>query len=198
MSSDIKLDFLKELANIGTGHATTALSQMLGGRLFQLVVPDAQMLPFSEAAEYIGGQEQIVAGIFIVVSGDVGGYMAFLIPYDSAMVLVRLLTGDDSRELNELARSALQELGNIMITSYLNALSKMTGFLLAPSVPGVAVDMAGAVWESILAGAQVANEVTVIRTEFFADGESIEGNIIFLPDDDDFQKIARVLGLEEM
>ena len=146
MSSDIKLDFLKELANIGTGHATTALSQMLGGRLFQLVVPDAQMLPFSEAAEYIGGQEQIVAGIFIVVSGDVGGYMAFLIPYDSAMVLVRLLTGDDSRELNELARSALQELGNIMITSYLNALSKMTGFLLAPSVPGVAVDMAGAVW----------------------------------------------------
>ncbi|NLL43102.1 MAG: CheY-P-specific phosphatase CheC [Firmicutes bacterium] len=198
MSSEAKLDFLKELANIGTGHATTALSQMLGGRLFQLVVPDAQMLPFSEAAEYIGGLEQLVAGIFIVVSGDVGGHMAFLIPFDSAMVLVKLLTGDDSGEMNELALSALQELGNIMITSYLNALSKMTDFLMAPSVPGVAVDMAGAVWESVLAGAEVTNEVTVIRTEFFADGESIEGNIIFLPDDDDFKKIARVLGLGEM
>jgi chemotaxis protein CheC len=196
--NDAKLDFLKELANIGTGHATTALSQMLSGRLFQLVVPDAQMLPFSEAAEYVGGAEQIVVGIFVVVSGDVKGHMAFLLPLDSALVLLRLLIGDDSGELNELARSALQEIGNIMITSYLNALSKMTNLLMAPSVPGVAIDMAGAVWQSVLAGAQVTNEVTVIRTEFFADGESIEGNIIFLPDDDDFKKIARLLGLGEM
>lgn len=195
---DVKLDFLKELANIGTGHATTALSQMLSGRLFQLVVPEAQMLPFSEAAVYIGGPEQVVVGIFVVVSGDVKGHMAFLIPLDSALVLIRLLTGDESGEINEMAHSALQELGNIMITSYLNALSKMTHLLMAPSVPGVAIDMAGAVWESVLAGAEVKNEVTVIRTEFFADGEAIEGNIIFLPDDEDFRKIARLLGLEEM
>ena len=196
--NEVKLDFLKELANIGTGHATTALSQMLSGRLFQLVVPDAQMLPFSQAAEYVGGSEQVVVGIFVVVSGDVKGHMAFLLPLDSALVLLRLLIGDDSGEIDDLARSALQELGNIMITSYLNALSKMTDLLMAPSVPGVAVDMAGAVWESVLAGAQVTNEVTVIRTEFFADGESIEGNIIFLPDDDDFEKIARLLGLEDV
>ncbi|HHT68873.1 MAG TPA: CheY-P-specific phosphatase CheC [Firmicutes bacterium] len=196
--NDAKLDFLKELANIGTGHATTALSQMLSGRLFQLVVPDAQMLPFAEAAEYVGGAEQVVVGIFVVVSGDVKGHMAFLLPLDSALVLLRLLIGDNSGEMNELARSALQEIGNIMITSYLNALSKMTNLLMAPSVPGVAIDMAGAVWQSVLAGAQVTNEVTVIRTEFFADGESIEGNIIFLPDDDDFKKIARLLGLGEM
>lgn len=195
---DVKLDFLKELANIGTGHATTALSQMLSGRLFQLVVPEAQMLPFSEAAVFIGGPEQVVVGIFVVVSGDVKGHMAFLIPLDSALVLVRLLTGDESGEINEMAHSALQELGNIMITSYLNALSKMTHLLMAPSVPGVAIDMAGAVWESVLAGAEVKNEVTVIRTEFFADGEAIEGNIIFLPDDEDFKKIARLLGLEEV
>lgn len=196
--NEAKLDFLKELANIGTGHATTALSQMLSGKLFQLVVPEARLLPFTEAAQYVGGLEQVVVGIFIVVSGDVGGHMAFMLPYDSAMHLVRLLTGDDSGEVNELALSALQELGNIMITSYLNALSKMTNLLMAPSIPGVAVDMAGAVWESVLAGAEVINEVTVIRTEFFADGEAIEGNIIFLPDQEDFDKIARILGLEEM
>lgn len=195
---EARLDFLKELANIGTGHATTALSQMLNGKLFQLVVPDARLLPFTEAAQYVGGLEQVVVGIFIVVSGDVGGHMAFMLPYDSAMHLVALLTGDDSGDLNELAMSALEELGNVMITSYLNALSKMTNLLMAPSIPGVAVDMAGAVWESILAGAEVINEVTVIRTEFFADGEAIEGNIIFLPDQEDFDKIARILGLEEM
>ncbi len=72
-----RLDFLKELANIGTGHATTALSQMLQGKLFQLVVPDAQMLPFEELADFIGGLEQVVAGIFVIISGDVAGHMAF-------------------------------------------------------------------------------------------------------------------------
>ena len=196
--SEIKLDFLRELANIGTGHATTALSQMLSGRLFQLVVPDAKMLPFTEAAEYVGGLEQTVVGIFVVISGDVQGYMAFLMPLDSAKVLLKHLIGEEFSEVNEMGRSALQEIGNIMVTSYLNALSKMTNLLMAPSVPAVAIDMAGAVWESVLAGAQIKNEVTVIRTEFSADGEAIEGHIIFLPNDDDFIKIARLLGLEEV
>lgn len=191
-----RLDFLKELANIGTGHATTALSQMLQGKLFQLVVPDAQMLPFEELADFIGGLEQVVAGIFVIISGDVAGHMAFLLPLDSALLLIELLTGDGDENLNELQLSALQEVGNIMITSYLNALSKMTGLLIAPSVPGLAIDMAGAVWQSVLAGAQVTSDVTLIRTEFFARGQTIQGNIIFLPDEEDFAKVARILGLE--
>ncbi len=191
-----RLDFLKELANIGTGHATTALSQMLQGKLFQLVVPDAQMLPFEELADFIGGLEQVVAGIFVIISGDVAGHMAFLLPLDSALLLIELLTGDGDENLNELQLSALQEVGNIMITSYLNALSKMTGLLMAPSVPGLAIDMAGAVWQSVLAGAQVTSDVTLIRTEFFARGQTIQGNIIFLPDEEDFAKVARILGLE--
>lgn len=192
-----RMDFLKELANIGTGHATTALSQMLQGRLFQLVVPDVQMRPFEELWEYIGGLEQVVVGIFIIISGDVQGHMAFLLPLESAMTLVELLMGEERQELEEIELSALQEIGNIMITSYLNALAKMTGLLMVPSIPGLAVDMAGAVWESVLAGAQITSEATLIRTQFFAKGKAIEGNIIFLPDEEDFKKVARILGLEE-
>ena len=127
-----KLDFLRELAVIGTGHATIALSQMLQGRMFKLVVPDAQMLPFTEAADYMGGLEQVVVGIFVVISGDVRGYMACLHPLDTARLLVRLLTGQETEEIDELGRSALQELGNIMVTSFLNALSKMTNLLMSP------------------------------------------------------------------
>lgn len=82
--NEMKLDFLRELANIGTGHATTALSQMLDGKLFQLVVPDAQMLPFTEAADYMGGLEKVVVGIFVVISGDVQGHMACLHPLKHA------------------------------------------------------------------------------------------------------------------
>ena len=85
-----------------------------------------------------------------------------------------------------------------MITSYLNALSALTGLVMKPSIPGLAIDMAGAVWQSILAGALVDDEVTLIRTEFSAEGVAIDGNIILLPAEDEFKKIARVLGLEEM
>ena len=70
------------------------------------------MLPFEEAAAFIGGLEQVVAGIFVAISGDVSGHMAFILPIDSAMVLVRLLTSDDSGELTEMGLSALQEMGN--------------------------------------------------------------------------------------
>ena len=194
---DPKLDFLQELGNIGAGHATTALSKMLDGRRLQLVIPEADLIPFEQAAQLMQGEEEApVAGIYIQVSGDASGHMAFILPLESAMTLVKLLTFDDSGVLNEMALSALQEVGNIMITSYLNAMSSMTGLVMAPSVPGVAIDMAGAVWESILAGALIADHVTVIKTDFFTDEESLGGHIIFLPDEEDFEKIAVILGLE--
>lgn len=189
-----RMDLLKELGNIGAGHATTALSQMLNGQKLQLVVPQADLLPFEDMASLIDGEQEVV-GIYIQITGDITGHMAFVLPVNSALMLVRLLTFDESGELNELALSALQEVGNIMITSYLNALASMTNLMLAPSVPGVAVDMAGAVWQSILAGAQVADSVTLIRTDFYTDDVAIEGHIIFLPDEEDFNRIVRLLGI---
>ncbi len=194
---DAKLDFLQELGNIGAGHATTALSHLLNGQRFDLIIPEALMLPFQEVGTFIGGHEQVVAGIYIEMSGDAVGHMAFLLPLESAVNLVNLLTGEERSELDEMGLSALQEVGNIMIASYLNALSDLTGLLLMPSVPGVAIDMAGAVWQSILAGAQVADTITLIKAQFSTNSIAIEGNIIFLPNEDDFQKIARILGLED-
>lgn len=192
-----KVDFLCELGTIGMGHATTALSEMLQGKLLRLEVPDVRILYFEELAEYVGGLDQVVAGVFIQISGDVSGHMAFILPVESAAVLIRLLVGDGQEHgvFDELGRSAIAELGNIMVTSYLNALAALTNLVMKPSIPGLAVDMAGAVWESILAGAQVDDEVTLIRTEFFAEGVAIHGNIIFLPGEDEFRKIADVLGL---
>ncbi|NLM53612.1 MAG: CheY-P-specific phosphatase CheC [Firmicutes bacterium] len=196
-----KVDFLRELGTIGVGHATIALSEILQGKLFRLEVPDVRILRFEEAASFIGGLDQVVAGVSIQISGDLSGHMAFILPVESAAVLVRLLTGsEDSTDeiFDELGRSALAEIGNIMITSYLNALSALTNFVLRPSIPGLAIDMAGAVWQSVLAGALIDDEVTLIRTDFSAEGIAVEGNIILLPEEDEFKKITRVLGLEEM
>ena len=196
-----KLDFLRELGNIGVGHATTALSEMLNGKLFRLVVPDARILPFEQAANFIGGLDQVVAGIFMQISGDISGHMAFILPEDSARLIVKMLTekaNDDDNLFDELGRSALQELGNIMVTSYLNALAALADLVMTPSIPALAIDMAGAVWESVLAGALIDDEVTIIRTDFSADGVAIDGHIVLLPDEEQFQKITAALGLEEL
>lgn len=196
--STARLDFLKELGNIGAGHATAALSKMLGDKRFELVVPEAAMLSFGDAWEYIGGPEQVVAGIYIQVTGDAQGHMAFMLPLDSALHLVGLLVGDSLTELDEMGLSALEEVGNIMVASYLNALSDLTDMRLMPSVPAATVDMAGAVWQSILAGAAVSDTITLIKTEFMTDSVAIGGHILFLPNEQDFQLIAHRLGLEEL
>ncbi len=193
-----KLDFLQELGNIGAGHATTALSQLLNGERLNLVIPEAVMLPFEDVSSFIGGQEQAIAGIYIEISGDACGHMAFLLPLESAINLVNMLTLEESSKLSELGLSALQEVGNIMIASYLNALSNLTDMCMIPSVPSVAIDMAGAVWESILADAEVAETITLIKAQFAADATPIEGHILFLPNEEDFQKIAQALGLEDV
>lgn len=191
-----QLDFLKELANIGTGHATTALSTMLDNKRLVIDVPEILLISFDQISTHIGALDQIVAGIYIGVSGDIQGHMAFILDFESAKTLVRSLTDNKVDISDELGQSALQEVGNIMVTSYLNALATMTDLFLAPSVPAVAIDMAGAVWDSILAGAAVADVITLIKTMFTADGIEISGSILFLPSEQDFGRLAQSLGME--
>ena len=94
--------------------------------------------------------------------------------------------------------STLQEVGNIVVTSYLNALAEMTNTVLYPSVPAVAVDMAAAVWSSILAGAEVADYITIVQTGFQTDAEIIDGTIAFIPDEEDLAKLLGALGMGEL
>jgi len=195
---DAKLDFLRELGNIGASHGTTALSKMLHGERLTLVVPEAEMLSFSELGNFIGETEEIVAGIYVRMTGDAEGHMAFILPYPSAVTLANMLTMGSDTELTEIGKSALLEVGNIMITSYINALSALTNLTLYPSVPDIAIDISAAIWQSILVNAEIADQVTLIKTIFTTPNKiELSGRIIFLPTEAGFAKIAEVLGLEE-
>lgn len=189
-----QLDLLRELGNIGAGNATTALSAMLGDRKLEMVVPSVVVLSLPETMELLGGPEAPVAGIYISVSGDISGHMALLLPQTSALELVHQLMGVSGGQLDEMGRSVLQEVGNIVVGSYLNALSDMTGFKLMPSVPALAIDMAGAIWGAILAGAQITEDlITVIKTDFISEGRQVEGHILLLPGKDEFRKFFQIL-----
>lgn len=192
--SPLQLDLLKELGNIGAGNATSALSTMLGDTRLNMVVPEAVVCSLPETLELVGGPESVVVGIYISMSGDADGHVVFLIPKEKAITLVSMLLGNEVNELDEMGISALQEVGNIVVTSYLNALSEMTGLTLMPSVPALAVDMAGAVWGAILAGARITEDfLVVIKAEFLTSDESLDALIIMIPGADYLHKIFSIL-----
>ncbi|MGI6559140.1 MAG: chemotaxis protein CheC [Limnochordia bacterium] len=195
---EFRLDVLKELGNIGAGHATTALSRLLGNKKLTLVVPQAMIVGMQESMGLCGGPESLVGAIYIRVSGGLCGHMALLLPFTSVQSLLGYLLGATPQEFSDMELSTLQEVGNIVVTSYLNALAEMTNTVLYPSVPAVAVDMAAAVWSSILAGAEVADYITIVQTGFQTDAEIIDGTIAFIPDEEDLAKLLEALGMGEL
>ena len=140
-------DVLKELGNIGAGNAMTALSQMLQCKI-DMQVPQVRLLEFSRVGEVVGGEEQILASVFLGVSGDISGSMMFMVDEDSARHLIQKMTMGmlpPGSEFEDMGLSALQEVGNIITGAYLNSLSSMTNLTIIPTPPAVSIDMAGAI-----------------------------------------------------
>lgn len=192
------LDVLKEIGNIGAGNATTALAQMLQ-RKVDMKVPQAALLEFRDLGEAIGGEETIMAGVYMVVEGDINGSMMFLLEKGSARHLVNHMLGgfgDPSAEdFGEMEISVLKEIGNIMTGAYLNSLSDLTGLKIFPSIPELAVDMAGAILSvPAIEFGVIGDKILMIQTRF-TDDVDIDGFFILVPDLDSYHKIMESLGM---
>ena len=191
-------DVLKELGNIGAGNAMTALSQMIGSKI-DMRVPQVKLLNFNELGTMIGGEEQIMVGVFLGVEGDVTGSMLFLLELQSAKHLINKVMmgmGDpDSPELNDMERSAMQEVGNIITGAYLNSLAMITNLCIYPSPPALTVDMAGAILSvPAIEFGIYGDKILMIQSQFFDDVE-IDGFFVLVPDIDSYSKILTALGL---
>jgi chemotaxis protein CheC len=156
--SEMQLDALAELANIASGTAATALSQMLG-REVELRVPRALALPLADAVDAAGAPGDIVTGVVLQLEGDVDALVLLLIQAEDATTLCQMLGVEAGTEVGD---SALSEIGNILGSSYLNALSAMTGLTLLPSPPTLATDLLGAIVASVLAQAAGENDVALV------------------------------------
>ena len=146
----------------------------------------------------MGGEEQIMAGVYLLVEGDITGSIMFLLKEDAAHDLVNKLmgvSGPDSGEFSEMELSALKEIGNIIAGSYLSALSTMTNLVITPSVPYIAVDMAASILSvPAIQFGQFGDNALLIETEF-GDDVMIEGYFILLPDEGSYDKILQSLGI---
>lgn len=189
-------DILREIGNIGAGNATTALAQMLQCKV-DMSVPQINLLEFKDIGAAMGGEELIMAGIYLGVEGDITGSIMFLVEKESARHLVSKLMGMEleGEEFSEMELSALKEVGNIITGAYLNSLSTLTNLKIYPSIPDLTVDMAGAILSvpAIEFGA-LGDRILLIQTEFF-DDVAIDGFFILIPDMESYSKILSALGM---
>lgn len=195
--NNFMLDILKELGNIGAGNAATALSSMISKKV-DMNVPNVRVLEFNSVAEILGGEENLIVGIYFELMGDVVGNIMFAMDLDSALNLSNILYNreKEDRNLDEMDISALSEVGNILASSYANSLSSLTGFKIFISIPSISIDMAGAILSvPAIQYGFVSDHALLIETIFEEDNKLVAGNLFFLPDLNSFDKILTALGV---
>ena len=195
---DFKMDVLKEVGNIGAGNAATALSQLLN-KPIDMAVPKVQLLSFEEITEKVGGAEKLVYAVFLRVEGEAPGNLFFILSPEAATNLLSRIAGieiSDGDELSEMELSALNEIGNILAGSYLSSLADFTSLTMYPTVPALAMDMAGAILGyGLLQFGQMGDNALLIDTTFLEGNNEIEGQFFLIPDPESFPKIFKSLGV---
>lgn len=199
--NELEMDAVREICNIGMGHAATALSRLLNTRV-RVGVPSVHRLGLHEIHDFVGGAELPVAGIMFAVTGDAQGKMALVLPYDCALAMIRSLAGYNDAgafSLNELERSILKEVGNILVSAHLNAVSSLLNLTLLPSIPSLLLDMAGAVLDPILSSQCDQDDVLLLARADFAtdDSSGIAGKFFVIPDPESLQMILKAAGVRD-
>jgi chemotaxis protein CheC len=193
--SAIQSDAIQELGNIGAAHAATTLSQMLGSTI-EMSVPAVTVVDLSHLAEYMG--EESAAMVAFELQGDIphGGYILFYITRESAIRMTNTILGltETNRPLSEMDESALLEVGNIMVSAFLDATAELLGFVMLPSPPALSIDMAHAAMQSLIAQMQEeTNEVLLFSTELTCEEYKVDSDIIMMPERSTLNKIIELL-----
>jgi len=193
--SEVQADAIQELGNIGAAHAATTLSVMLGSTI-EMSVPAIKVVDLARLGEYMG--EESAAMVAFELQGDIphGGYILFYITRGSAVRLTNTMLGmtEMNRPFTEMDESALLEVGNIMVSAFLDATAELLGIVMLPSPPALTIDMAHAAMQSLIAQMQEeTNEVLLFSTELVCEEHRIDSDIIMMPETSTLVKIVGLL-----
>jgi len=182
--NDLHIDVLKEIGNIGAGNAATSLSAMLSKRI-DMNVPEVSLLNYNDVIESIGGAENIIVGILVSFEGDIDGVILFLLKKEFVHLILNSLLGTELKsfeEISEMEMSALSEIGNIMVSSYVNSISSLTNMKIEITVPSLNIDMSGALLDAVTAEfSEVADRVIFIKEKYFCQDETVYSHMLLLP-----------------
>jgi len=196
----IQLDALRETANIGAGHAATALSQMTGNTIM-IKVPNISVASMEDLPAQFAADEEPVAAVLMHMLGDLSGRTLLVFPRPTVMRLAELMLRrplGSSLALGELESSAIKEAGNILSGAYMNALSDFLGMLLLPSPPTLVIDMSTAVLTSAFGEFSADPDAIIcVESEFMLTElqHTLRGFFLMLPDPASLQVMLRALRL---
>jgi len=196
----LRLSAIKELANIGLGHATTAIAE-LTQKPFNMSVPRAEEVGLEQIPLIVGGREEQTVGIYMSVEGDITGHIAFMFPWNSAVKIWTMILGyapQSAEQVGELEASVMLEIGNIVNSSFLNAISDMTDFKLHATPPMVSIEMAAAILQSIVLEAYSVDHCALsIETRIIDEAGGAEGYFVYIPSEQGLHDFFERLGLGE-
>jgi len=193
--NDMEKDALKEIGNVGTGNAATALSKLLNKHI-EIIIPETKFVPITKFAKEFGGAENVVVSTYLQLLGDLSGETLFIFPVKSAEKIVDLMMGQPigtSKIIDEMSQSAFKEMSNIFTGAYLNSMADFLEIKILPSVPHITTDMVQSIMDFILA--KVSNhsdDVLSIKTSINIKDIEIEGFFIMIFD---IASMNKVLGL---
>ncbi|WP_322198969.1 chemotaxis protein CheC [Acutalibacter intestini] len=198
--SSLEIDTLREIGSIGTGNAATALSGMLGAPV-RITLPEVRIMEYNEAIDWIGGPEPVTAGVLVRIGGQLNGVMLSVQPLEFINIILRRMLSmsiEDYNQLDDLQMSALLEVGNIMISTFINALSGLAGLKVELTVPALTVDMQGAILAVPMAeyGGQ-SDYLMTIGGNFSCDGNELPCRLLLSPDLRSLNFLLRKLGVED-
>lgn len=195
----LEFDILKEIGSIGGGNAATALSSMLNAKV-NMSMPAVKVLGFNPALNLLGDPEELVAAIFVEMSGELEGVMLFILTKEFADEIVQRMLGKggvDMLELDEIDSSVLTEIGNIVISSYITAMSSLANVEVELSVPQFTANMLGGILSvPIAVMGQHSDRIMMITGEFKIDGKALNSSMLLLPDVKSLNVLMKKLGVE--
>ena len=191
--SAVELDVLKEVINIGGGHAATSLSQLIE-KPVHMTVPVIEMMEYADVYEQIMPEEAVIKAVIIKMMGDAEGVFLFTVDQQVSETIVAMMLPENTPYSEDLANSALQELVNILVNSFLNAVMKLMDANLVTSVPIIIEDMFGAIMSSVyLEQSQYDDSIMIIKNEFYYLGDRLESSLYFVPKPGIIEKMLTAL-----
>ena len=198
--SSLEIDTLREIGSIGTGNAATALSQMIGKEV-RITLPEVRIMGYNEAIEWIGGPEQVTAGVLVGMSGQMSGVMLSVQKLGFINLVLEQMLGhpiEDYHQLDELGKSTLVEVGNIMISTFINALSGLSNISVSLTVPAFAADMQGAILSVPMAAyGGMSDYLMTIGGNFVCEEEQVPCRLLLSPDLGSLNFLLKKLGVAE-
>ena len=196
--TELQMDVLREIGNIGSGNAATALSSMLQQPI-NISIPQVNMIKYNDLVEKLGGPETLIVGILLDVTGELEGTIMFLMKKEFTAQIISTLLFKEEVEfeaLTEMDLSVIQEIGNILSASYVNSIAGLTGLRLDLSVPSLCVDMAGSIvsFPAIKYG-EIGDNVLMFEGSF-DDNSILETKIMLILENNSLDVLMTRLGVQ--